>query len=482
MTPEWMAPLLAWLETNPGWLAITLLAVSFVESLAIAGVVVPGVALLFGAALLAGKTGMPLPEALLWAGLGAVAGDGISFALGRQFTGRLHRVWPFSRYPGMITSGERFFRRHGGKSVIIGRFIGPIRPVIPLIAGALMMPWKRFLVFNIGSAIGWAPVYILPGYLVGSALALQFKPPPHFYAVLGVSLGALALVYLLLFRVQLRLGSRGRIYQWLQRRMARYTTTHKFWRLYSSERPDRSGEFPLTSYSMALGAGALFLIWTLLATQGTLQRFNELASDWFLALRHPVLDPAFVIITLAGDPPVLIVGTTLAIIGLTFRGYYAAAIHCLVAAFITVAAIWGLKQLTGISRPDLVNLPPQSGAFPSGHTAGTTVFFAMAAAFIAREYRGHHRWQIYLLLSLPMLLAGLSRLYLGVHWFTDVVGGLLLGLAITAAVRASYSRYDRIHLGLDSSSLILSGAGLVWLLWYLDNNFAEAMVRYTPAS
>ncbi len=481
MTPEWVAPLLAWLEAHPGWLAATLFAVAFVESLAIAGVIVPGVALLFGAALLAGKTGMPVPEALLWAGLGAVAGDGVSFALGRLFTGRLDRVWPFTRYPGIIASGEQFFRRHGGKSVIIGRFIGPVRPVIPLIAGALMMPWKRFLAFNIGSAIGWAPVYILPGYLVGSALALQFRPPPHFYPVLGVSLGALTLVYLLLFRVQLRLRSHGRFYQWLQRRMARYTATHKFWRLYSSERPDRGGEFPLASFSLALGAGALFLIWTLLATQGTLQGFNELASEWFMALRHPVLDPAFVVITLAGDPPVLLVGTLLAIAGLTFRGYYAAAIHCLLAAVITVAAIWSLKQLTGIDRPDLVNLPPRSGAFPSGHTAGATVFFAMAAAFIAREYRGQHRWQIYLLLSLPMLLSALSRLYLGVHWFTDVIGGLLLGLAITAAVRASYSRHDRIHLGLDNSSVLLGSAGLVLLLWYLVTGFGEAMVRYAPA-
>jgi undecaprenyl-diphosphatase len=148
---------------------------------------------------------MPLPEALLWAGLGAIAGDTASFGLGRLLQGRLTTAWPLSRYPKMISTGERFFYRHGGKSVIIGRFVGPIRPVIPLVAGALMMSWRRFLAFNIGSAIAWAPVYIFPGFLVGSAMASEIRPPAHFYAVIGISLAALALVYFVLLRFQLGL-------------------------------------------------------------------------------------------------------------------------------------------------------------------------------------------------------------------------------------------------------------------------------------
>src|SRR5690554_6983964 len=137
--------------------------------------------MLFAFAALAGKTGIPLSEALIWAGLGAVAGDVLSFSIGRLLKGRLDAVWPLSRYPGLIAKGESFFRAHGGKSVIIERFVGPIRPVIPMVAGALHMPWRTFITFNLLSAVGWALVYILPGFTVGTALASEIKPPPHFY-------------------------------------------------------------------------------------------------------------------------------------------------------------------------------------------------------------------------------------------------------------------------------------------------------------
>src|SRR5690554_7421667 len=81
MIESWLAGAAAWVADNPGWLILALFATAMVESLAIAGIVVPGVAMLFGFAALAGKSGMPLSEALAWAGMGAVIGDLISFTV-----------------------------------------------------------------------------------------------------------------------------------------------------------------------------------------------------------------------------------------------------------------------------------------------------------------------------------------------------------------------------------------------------------------
>ncbi len=481
MSETWLNEVTTWVATHPGWLALALAATAFVESLAIAGIIVPGVAMLFAFAALAGKSGMPLSEALAWAAAGAVAGDVLSFAIGRTLQGRLNSVWPFKRYPRLIARGESFFLDHGGKSVIIGRFVGPIRPVIPLIAGALYMPWQRFLLFNLLSAAGWALVYILPGYVVGSALASGIKPPPHFYLILAVSGAALLVVYLIMLRVRLGLGEGSQLYNWLEARMARYDATHRFWRLYTSDRPSRRGEFPLPSLMMAITALALFLILAqLVSVSDLLHQFNQQVLVWFSLLRQPLLDMPLVAFTLAGDMPVLFMAAALAIAVLTIRGYYAAAAHVAMAAALTAGSVWLLKAGVGISRPDQVLLPPDSGAFPSGHTAGVTVLVTLAASFIAGENRNRQRWQSYVLLSLPLLPVALSRLYLGVHWFTDVLGGLLLGMAITGVIRASYSRFDRVPLKPD----LFSWAALVgWLAYsgfYIADNWAGALLSYSP--
>ncbi|SFN36212.1 bifunctional DedA family/phosphatase PAP2 family protein [Marinobacter pelagius] len=479
MSTAWLTELTAWLSANPGLLAGALFLTAFIESLAIAGIIVPGVAILFAVAALAGKTGMPLTEALVWAGLGAVAGDSVSFALGRQLQGRLTSVWPLSRYPVLLSKGEAFFHRHGGKSVVIGRFIGPIRPIIPLIAGALWMPWRRFLGFNIASAIGWAPVYILPGFLVGSALQSELRPPAHFYAVMGVSLAALFVVYLILIRFQMGLGEGGRAYRWFEQRMRQYELSHRFWRLYTNDRPAREGEFPLASVLMAVAASGLLLIWGQLAVTGALEPFNQLTLEWFRQLRQPLLDGPAITVTLIGDPAVLVTASFLAVLVLGFRGYYAAALHILFAAALTLVLVWLMKSTLGIPRPDQVFQPPSSGAFPSGHSAGITVFVTMLAGFVAGETRHRKRWQAYVLFSLPLLPVAISRLYLGVHWFTDIIGGILLGLAITGLVRASYSRFDRVPIHTDGFTV---AALLLWGLFtvgYLQDRWPEAVEEYS---
>ncbi|MDL0430676.1 bifunctional DedA family/phosphatase PAP2 family protein [Marinobacter sp. TBZ242] len=483
MNPEWLQTLTTWLGTNPGWLSVAVFLTAFLESLALAGILIPGVAIIFAVAALAGQVSVPILEVLFWAGTGAVAGDSISFALGRLFQGRLDRLWPLNHFPGFIAKGEVFFHLHGGKSVVIGRFVGPIRPIIPLIAGAFMMPWRRFLAFNLSSAVAWAPAYVLPGYLVGSALASDFEPPAHFYPVIGISAAILLLIYLLFIRFQLGLGHSSNLYQWLAGLMARYDSTHRFWRLYTSQRPAQAGEFPLPSLSLAFGAGALFMIVGQLATATQVfEPFNRLTLEWFSQLRNPLLDPVMIALTLVGDPPVLLAAAALSALALGMRGFYAAALHIAGAALMATLLVWAFKDLSAIPRPEAVLGPPASGAFPSGHTTGITVFSSLAASFIARERRPRLRWRYYLLFSLPIVMVALSRLYLGVHWFTDVIAGILLGLSISGLTRASYSRYDNIPLTSDSSLLAAATAWVLYVIWYGTENWAEAVLLYGPAT
>lgn len=168
--PDWLAPLIDWLSQHPEWAGVIVALIAFAESLAFVGVVVPGVVMLFAVMALVGASDAPLWPVLLWAWLGAVAGDQLSFWLGWRYRAALWRVWPLSKQSELRPKAKHFFQRWGTLSIVLGRFIGPIRPVIPVAAGmAKMSPWT-FTWINLLSAVAWAPVYILPGALFGASL------------------------------------------------------------------------------------------------------------------------------------------------------------------------------------------------------------------------------------------------------------------------------------------------------------------------
>ena len=160
-------PLLAFIEEHENWAIAMMFITGFGESFAFLSLLFPGTTLLIAAGTLM-KTGtLPYLPVIVGSILGAVLGDSVSYWIGRRFGGGIAQIWPFSRNPELLPSGIEFFQRHGGVSVFIGRFFGPIRAVIPLAAGIMRMPRGRFWVANIASALVWAPMLLLVGDAVG---------------------------------------------------------------------------------------------------------------------------------------------------------------------------------------------------------------------------------------------------------------------------------------------------------------------------
>jgi len=161
-----LAELTAWLHAHQSMLALSVAVTAALESLFIVGLLLPGVALLFAAAVLAGQGAMGLWTLLFAGWAGAVVGDGVSFIIGQRSQCLCHR-WPLDRYASLLDRGKIFFERYGVLSIALGRFIGPVRPVIPAVAGLLKMPTAAFYLINALSALLWAPVYLVPGYSLG---------------------------------------------------------------------------------------------------------------------------------------------------------------------------------------------------------------------------------------------------------------------------------------------------------------------------
>lgn len=165
---QWAAEVVAFISSSQGWAGPLIATLAFAESMAFLSLLVPFTAMIVASgALLASGTLDPW-VIIPWGILGACLGDAVSYWIGRYFGRRVHHVWPFKNDPALLDQGHRFFARWGVLSVFLGRFFGPLRAVVPLVAGVMEMPQGRFQVANITSAIVWLPLLMLPGAVAGT--------------------------------------------------------------------------------------------------------------------------------------------------------------------------------------------------------------------------------------------------------------------------------------------------------------------------
>jgi membrane protein DedA with SNARE-associated domain len=153
-----------YVKEHQTWAPLIAGALAFGESFAVLSLIIPATGVLVALGVLIAASDIPFIPVWIAAAVGAALGDWISYWIGLKLENASHRVWPLSRYPHMIERGEEFFKRWGIWSIFIGRFFGPVRAVIPLIAGTFEMPFVSFQIANWTSAFLWSFLLLAPGF------------------------------------------------------------------------------------------------------------------------------------------------------------------------------------------------------------------------------------------------------------------------------------------------------------------------------
>jgi membrane protein DedA with SNARE-associated domain len=153
-------------RAHEAWAAPIVFALAFGESLAFISLLIPAWGALVAIGALIGPSGISFWPVWIAGALGAALGDWLSYWVGVKLEYRVAHTWPLSRHPDLIPRGEAFVRKWGAPGIFIGRFFGPLRAAVPLVAGIFAMPYWSFQLANFSSAFVWSAVLLTLGDVV----------------------------------------------------------------------------------------------------------------------------------------------------------------------------------------------------------------------------------------------------------------------------------------------------------------------------
>ena len=423
------------------WAYVVLALLAAAESAAFVGLAIPGETAMLLGGFLAFQGRVSLPVMMAAGAVGAIVGDSIGYQIGRVFGEPLKRSRLGRRVgEGRWARGEAYLRDKGGHAVFLGRFVGLLRALVPALAGMARMPYRTFLPWNAAGGVIWGPGFVLLGYLAGGSWR-QVERVAGRASLLLVVLVVLVAAVVLAARWVARHPERVRalVDRQLRRpRVARLLDRYQrqLAVLVERLRPGGALGLSLTVSVLALvAAGWAFgavLQDVLAGTEGAalldapVQRFVVAHREAWLTLLLRAgtgLGNAAVLIGL-----VLLVGLAWWARARTWRP-----LGMLAAAYLGAWVLSGtIETLTRRARPPAGQaIGHWTGyAFPSGHTSRAAAVYGMLAFLLAATTPHWSRkvamWTAALLLA---GLVGVSRLYLGASWLTDVLGGLTLGAA-----------------------------------------------------
>ncbi|MCZ7663459.1 MAG: bifunctional DedA family/phosphatase PAP2 family protein [Thermoleophilia bacterium] len=442
-------------------------AIAFLETSAMVGLLVPGETVVLLAGALASRGVLDLGDLLLVVALAALLGDSTGYLLGRklgrEFVLRHRRL--FRIKPEHLARVDRYFQGHGGTTILFGRWVGFLRSLAPFMAGSARMPYGRFLIFDLVGVISWASTVTLLGFVFGKSYHLVERWLGRVSLFLLLLVVAGVLFWLLGRWLWGRRAALGGLVGGLTDVVLRWGPARYLVQRFGSQIDWVMRRFSLRSaygLGLTLGLGfAVLFAWAfavLLMAVRAQEPITALDRSVALLLQDhalPWLTTVMRVVTFFGGAW-WTVGLAVAVAGvLVWRRRWSEGLMLMTASGGSAVLTAALKGLIERPRPGFLEpLIQASGySFPSGHaTAAVALYLPLGLLAAAWVRRWESRVYVLLASGAAMVLVGFSRLYLGVHYLSDVLAGYAVGafwttVCVTATTVLARALRPRTRLG-----------------------------------
>lgn len=449
-------------DTLGKWTYLLVGVLAFLETGAFVGLIAPGEATIVVGGVVAGQGDIDirLLIGIVWGA--AFLGDNVSFwlghKLGREFM--LRHGPRFKITEERLVQVEAYMAEYGGRTILIGRFVGLVRAVAPFIAGSSRMNYRSFLPYDvIGSGL-WAATFCMLGYVFSNNIEAVIHWAERGAFVLGWII-AITVITVYLVRRFRKPEERAKLVTWLDaqeqigRRGSVIRPLRRAWdggvipvaRFFGPQlrfawerlTPGQLGLEFTTVMAMLVTGGYTLYFYTVAAVQWPTDfttRLNDAAFRVFDGIHTDWLNSLVELVTMLGAFPIVAAATLIAA-AYCARHRRPAEVFVLIGSLAIVALLVSpMKEWIGLPRPPGSLVETMGFSYPSGHSAYAIGWITIAVTL--QRIRGLMTRLALVSIAIGVAtVVGLSRVYLRAHYLTDVIGGVALAVTVTSLFAAT---------------------------------------------